>query len=180
MSGSPTFFRRVAPAVLVGTAAVTLVGLFDPVFGSRDDDLAAAPASATSPQSTTSDRSSRKDISSPTEPAQSDPTQAAQSDQSTQGAAASCDSGQEVMGDSISTRWGPVQVAATVAGGQLCQVYAVEYPYGDPKSAHISDQVIPYLDEAATQLGADFDAVSGATYTSEGYRDSVQSIIDQL
>lgn len=166
MATSPSFMRRVAPAVLIGTAAVALVGLFDPALG-HEATPTSAPQTGDSPgvtgsttnTATQGDSVSNSDTASPE---------------------ATCDNAQEVVGDRVSTRYGPVRVAAQVAGGQLCTVYATEYPYGDRRSAEISDQVIPYLDQAATQLGGDFDAVSGATYTSEGYRDSLQSIIDGL
>lgn len=172
MAKPPSFMRRVAPAVLIGTAAVALVGLFDPALGHE-----ATPASAPQPGTSPGDPASPRDTSSPGDTSfQGDGA----SPGDTASPAATCDNAQEVVGDRVSTRYGPVRVAAQVAGGQLCTVYATEYPYGDRRSADISDQVIPYLDQAATQLGVDFDAVSGATYTSEGYRDSLQSIIDGL
>jgi uncharacterized protein with FMN-binding domain len=38
---------------------------------------------------------------------------------------------------------------------------------------------IPYLDAQAAQQGVSFDGFSGATYTTEAYRQSMQSILDQ-
>ena len=178
MSGSASFVRRVAPAVLIGTAAVAVVGLFDPALGRESDPapLAAGPSSQESASGRAGEASERPTVeASPTAEPQPDPTSQAGGQ-----AASGCDNATEIVGDSIDTRWGPVQVAATVADGALCQVYAVDFPYGDDHSARISDQVIPYLDEVATQLGTEFDSVSGATYTCEGYRDSLQSIVDQL
>ncbi len=43
----------------------------------------------------------------------------------------------------------------------------------------INSRAIPYLDAQAAEVGVEFDSVSGATYTSEAYRESMQSILDQ-
>lgn len=86
-----------------------------------------------------------------------------------------------VTGAAADTPWGPVQVAAEVAAdGTLCDVSAVVYPNRDRKSASINAYAIPVLDAAATAEGIRFDAVSGATYTSEAYRDSLQALLDSL
>jgi uncharacterized protein with FMN-binding domain len=184
MSNSPRFFRRVAPAVLIGTAAVAVVALFDPALGGSSDaaPLASAPLGqqpSTTQRSTGGASSGQDTQSQDIQPQDTQPQSAPSQDTQSQ-TATSCDAAQEVVGDSINTRWGPVQVAARVADGQLCQVYAIDAPHNDGHSARITQQVVPYLDEVATQVGTSFDAVSGATYTSEGYRDSLQSILDQI
>ncbi len=92
----------------------------------------------------------------------------------------SCENPEQLTGPSVTTRWGPVQVQANVAGGQLCSVNAVVWPDGDRRSAEISDHAIPILDSAASQQGTAFDSVSGATYTSEGYRNSLQQLLDSM
>jgi uncharacterized protein with FMN-binding domain len=107
-------------------------------------------------------------------------TQAGTAARSTTSATAGCDSGQAVTGQSVMTRWGPVQVAGTVASGTLCEAHAVVWPSGDGRSIQINDYAIPQLDAQAAQSGTQFDGVSGATYTSEGYRQSLQSILDSL
>jgi len=188
MSNSATFFRRIAPAVLIGTGAVAVVGLFDPALGGQSDalPLAAAPTGQAAGRS---GGGSTAGQGTPAQGGQSGANGSASnsgsgSNNTSGGNSGSngggCDNAQEVVGDSINTRWGPVQVAALVANGQLCQVYAVDAPHGDGHSASISRQVIPYLDQSATQSGINFDAVSGATYTSDGYRQSLQTILDQM
>ncbi|MEI2716142.1 MAG: FMN-binding protein [Candidatus Nanopelagicales bacterium] len=88
--------------------------------------------------------------------------------------------GQTVTGDSISTRWGPVQVEAAVAAdGSICESRAVVYPDGDGESLQINAYALPIIEDAVLAQGVQFDAVSGATYTSEGYRASLQSILDK-
>jgi uncharacterized protein with FMN-binding domain len=85
-----------------------------------------------------------------------------------------------VTGPSIDTRYGPVQVAVTVKAGQLTDVQAVALPTGG-KSGSISDYSAPILrSETLAAQAAGIDAVSGATYTSEGYASSLQAALDQL
>ncbi len=95
-------------------------------------------------------------------------------------ASADCSNATSVTGDPAMTPWGPVQVRMDFAAdGTVCSVQALTYPDGDHKSAMINSQAIPYLDAAASEQGVEFDGVSGATYTTEAYRESMQSILDQ-
>ncbi|MFI8534548.1 FMN-binding protein [Streptomyces aquilus] len=82
-------------------------------------------------------------------------------------------------GDSVQTRWGPVQVRITVKDGKLTDVTAVAYPSDNPRDQEINSYALPRLrTEALTAQSADIDTVSGATYTSDGYRQSLQSALD--
>ncbi|GAA3307849.1 hypothetical protein GCM10020295_67980 [Streptomyces cinereospinus] len=48
------------------------------------------------------------------------------------------------------------------------------------ESGRITADAVPRLNQAAVAAGnAGIDAVSGATYTSAGYRESLQSALDQ-
>ena len=83
-------------------------------------------------------------------------------------------------GPLISTRYGPVQVQVTVKEGQLTDVQALALPAGGT-SGSIADYSAPILRrEAIAAQGADIHAVSGATYTSEGYATSLQAALDEL
>jgi uncharacterized protein with FMN-binding domain len=94
------------------------------------------------------------------------------------------DSGQQtgartVTGDVATTQYGNVQVRLTVSGGRITAAEAVQAPKGG-----VSDQktalAVPRLNQAAVAAqSADIDAVSGATYTSTGYRQSLQSALDK-
>ena len=84
-----------------------------------------------------------------------------------------------VTGRVAQTQYGPVQVRITVSGGRITQAQAVQAPKGG-----VSDQktalAVPKLNQEAVAAGnADIDAVSGATYTSTGYKQSLQSALDQ-
>ncbi|WP_327728576.1 FMN-binding protein [Streptomyces sp. NBC_00487] len=84
-----------------------------------------------------------------------------------------------LTGDSVQTRYGPVQVRVTLKDGRLTDVTAVTYPQENPRDQRINSYAIPQLTrEALTAQSADIDTVSGATYTSEGYRQSLQSALD--
>ena len=104
----------------------------------------------------------------------------AQATGSTGSGGVTCENAEQVTGPSVTTRWGPVQVQAAIANGKLCSVNALVWPDGDRKSAEISDNVIPRLDAMASEQGTAFDSISGATYTSEGYRNSLQQLLDSL
>jgi uncharacterized protein with FMN-binding domain len=83
-------------------------------------------------------------------------------------------------GDSVQTRWGPVQVRITVMDGKITASEAVVYPNGNHEDEQINSFALPVLNqEAVAQQSADIDMVSGATVTSEGYLSSLQSAIDQ-
>ena len=82
-------------------------------------------------------------------------------------------------GAASSTRWGPVQVAVTVAAGRISAVKVLQFPNRDNKSVSINNRALPTLvSETMTAQNARVDSVSGATYTSASYRASLQSALD--
>jgi uncharacterized protein with FMN-binding domain len=83
-------------------------------------------------------------------------------------------------GDSADTRWGPVQVQVTVTDGAVTAVTAVDYPQNNGRDIEINQYAIPQLNQEATAAGsATIDTVSGATVTSDGYIQSLQSALDK-
>jgi uncharacterized protein with FMN-binding domain len=85
-----------------------------------------------------------------------------------------------VTGDSVYTDFGYVTVAITVGGGRMVDVVAVEMPSEQSRSATLSDRAAPLLREwALAAQSANIDTVSGATYTSVAYRESLQSALDR-
>jgi uncharacterized protein with FMN-binding domain len=78
-------------------------------------------------------------------------------------------------------QYGVVQVRVSVSGGRITQVTALQAPQGDPRSQEITAMAVPQLgQEAVAAQSAQIDAVSGATYTSDGYRASLQSALDRI
>ena len=84
-----------------------------------------------------------------------------------------------VTGPVVQTRWGPVQVQLTVVSGKITAVSVLQYPTGG-RSDQINAQALPILvSETMKAQSAKIDMVSGATYTSNGYLQSLQSALDQ-
>lgn len=85
-----------------------------------------------------------------------------------------------VTGDTVYTRFGPVQVQIKVSAGSVTDVSAVSYPQSNPRDAQINSYAIPALNSEAVSAGsAQIDMISGATYTSQGYLASLQSALDK-
>ena len=83
-------------------------------------------------------------------------------------------------GQAISTRYGIVQVKATVANGKITDVAFVQLTAFDGRSQQINSQAAPVLlRETLQNQTAQVDTVSGASYTSDGYRESLQSALDK-
>ena len=84
-----------------------------------------------------------------------------------------------VNGASVGTQYGPVQVQLTLRGGRFTRAQAIDFPHDASQSQQISSQAIPILNGEAKQAqSARIDTVSGATYTSAGYQQSLQSALD--
>ncbi|WGY04828.1 MULTISPECIES: FMN-binding protein [unclassified Nocardioides] len=89
-------------------------------------------------------------------------------------------SGSTVTGDVAQTRWGPVQVALSVDGGTITAVQVPQYPDGNGHDQEINSRALPVLvRETLAAQSASIDMVSGATVTSTGYRQSLQSALDK-
>jgi len=87
---------------------------------------------------------------------------------------------QTYTGDTVQTQWGPVQVQIAVTGGEITDVTTLQHPSGNPRDEEINAYALPVLRESALSAqSADFDLVSGATVTSQGYVGSLQSALDQ-
>ena len=85
-----------------------------------------------------------------------------------------------VTGDAAQTRWGPVQVQLEVADSTITNVTVVQYPDSNGRDVEISNYALPQLiQETLDSQGDSVAMVSGATYTSEGYLESLQSALDQ-
>jgi uncharacterized protein with FMN-binding domain len=81
-------------------------------------------------------------------------------------------------GNTASTRWGPVQVRIVVKDGKIVDASALQAPSGDSRSRSISQQAIPYLvQETLAAQSAQISGVGGASYTSNGWYQSLQSAL---
>ena len=84
-------------------------------------------------------------------------------------------------GAAVDTQYGAAQVRVTVKGGKITDIEALQLQGNDPRSLQISSSAAPILkQEALAKQSADIDAVSGASFTSESYKQSLQSALDKL
>ena len=179
--------RRALPALALGGASLVLLTRLDRPSAVDEPVVDTGTAAATSATS-----------AAPAPPTTADPTRATTARPVPSAPAASAPpvvstvpapppvtstvpcTGAVTSGPVVQTRWGPVQVAAEIsADGRLCDVEALQYPDGDRKSLMINSRALPVLGaRAVAAQSASFQAVSGATVTSQGYRASLQAILD--
>ena len=82
------------------------------------------------------------------------------------------------MGDSINTQFGPVQVQVTVSNGKITQVAVPVYPQSSGRDQQINSQAVPWLiEETMKAQSSNIQGVGGASYTSQGFYDSLVSAL---
>jgi uncharacterized protein with FMN-binding domain len=75
--------------------------------------------------------------------------------------------------------YGVLDVQVTVRGTRITDVSVPTLQVAEPTSQQICEQAIPMLrSEALSAQGAQIDGVSGATFTSEAYAQSLQAALD--
>lgn len=81
-------------------------------------------------------------------------------------------------GNAVNTKYGPVQVKATIKAGKITKITAIQYPRTDRESAQINSWAIPQLTKAALAAQSPYiDSLSGASWTSYGFATSLQSAL---
>ena len=84
------------------------------------------------------------------------------------------------QGDSIQTPFGNMQVALVVSSGKVTDVKVLQSTNYAQYSIQVSSYADPILrGEVIQKQSANVQMVSGATYTSQGYLQSVQSALDK-
>lgn len=84
------------------------------------------------------------------------------------------------IGDVADAYYGNIQVKVTIAGGKIADVQFLQYPNDRSTSIEINQQAMPYLKQEAIQAqDYNVDIVSGATQSSEAFRQSLKSALDQ-
>jgi uncharacterized protein with FMN-binding domain len=157
---------RRSPIVLAATVAGTAgVLAFHPHASAAPAATAVAPTTTAAAATTTTASASASSST-------TDSTSSSSSSTAVSGTA---------TGDAIDTRYGPVQVKVTVKDDRITAIQGLVLTGDDPRSAQISAYAEPALkQEVLSRQSADIDAVSGATFTSAGYAQSVQSALDKL
>ena len=78
------------------------------------------------------------------------------------------------MGDSVNTQFGPVQVQVTISNGKITNVSVPVYPRSSGRDQQINSQAIPWLiEETMKAQSSNIQGVGGASYTSQGFYDSL-------
>ena len=96
------------------------------------------------------------------------------------GSSGSGSSSTSVTGQTAHTQWGPVQVQLEVSGSTITHVSILQYPDGNGTDIQIANYALPQLiQDTLDSQGHNVSMVSGATYTSQGYLQSLQSALDQ-
>lgn len=107
-------------------------------------------------------------------------TPAPSSDTAAPGATAGTLQDGTFTGTTVTTRYGDVQVSVTVTSGAITAVTALHLTDDDGRSVQISQRAAPVLEqEVLAAQSAQVDTVSGATYTSDAYLQSLQAALDQ-
>lgn len=87
---------------------------------------------------------------------------------------------QTVLGTAVQTQYGVVQVKITLSGSKITDAGFAQLTADDGTSQEINSQAAPILlQQTLSAQSAKIDGVSGASYTSQGYEQSLQSALDK-
>jgi uncharacterized protein with FMN-binding domain len=163
---------RRAVLTLSGTAA-GLVALFS--FKTHPFAVA-APAPSAPPAST----GTSQPVTSGTGSASASPAVGQTARATPKASATAAAASRTITGAVASTQYGPMQVQVTLVGKKITQVNVLQRTDDGTESDQIDATAIPKLtSETLAAQSARIDAVSGASYTSSGYIQSLQSALDQ-
>jgi uncharacterized protein with FMN-binding domain len=85
-----------------------------------------------------------------------------------------------ITGSAVDNEYGTVQVQVTLQGTKITDIVALQMPSSHQRSIEISSAAEPILRQEALQAqSAQINIVSGASFTSQSYAQSLQSALDQ-
>jgi uncharacterized protein with FMN-binding domain len=171
---------RRAPLVITGTL-MGLAGVFS--FHSSPANLSLGSLSATTPPSSTTTVAPTTTTTTPprsggsTPPATTTTTVAPTT--TTTGASSATRS---ATGSAVNYNFGILSVKVTASGSKITKVSIASInDGGNPRSQYIDQSAIPYLEQQALSAqSAHIQGVSGASYTSAGFEQSLQSALSKL
>lgn len=168
-------------ATVIGIGAVVGYG----AVASENNDPAATAASASTESQSSDSNSTSGDSKSTSTDSNSDSSTDSNSGTtdtnssnsgSTSNSSTSSDGTWE--GAVYNTPYGPMQVSATISGGKITSVDWLQLP-SDRHSQRINDYAAPQLVQEALEVqSANVTSISGASYTSEGFKNSLQAALD--
>ncbi|MEV7773713.1 FMN-binding protein [Kitasatospora sp. NPDC086791] len=171
--------RRAVVTSAATAAGVVLLLSLKPHEATGPAPVIGSGAGAGSPSGTGSGSGVGSDVSQPSN-APASPAPSGSASASGSGSGGTGAATRKVSGDTVNTRYGPVQVQVTLAGSRITAVDVVKYPTSERRDREINTAALPLLNqEAISAQSAAIDVVSGATYTSDGYVRSLQSALDR-
>jgi uncharacterized protein with FMN-binding domain len=162
-------------ALIVGTGTVMGVAA---VLALNPDGTIATPAAsaATSSSSGTTAGSSSSGSSS----SGSSSSGSSSSSSSSSGSSSSTSGTYTGSTVDVGHGYGNIAVEVTVTDGRIVDITALELPQNDHRSAMISQNAFPTLkQQAIAAQSADISGVSGASYTSSGFVESLRDALTQ-
>ena len=174
--------RRALPVIAVTVGGLALVASFHtspggvPLAAGTGSTQTTSPADPGTATPSTADRPA----TSVHGPNRSDTTTLVPSSRPTAPPSTASTAARSLDGPVITTRYGDVQVRATLNGKRIVDVQALQLPKDRARSVRISQNAEPALRSEALQAqSANIHLVSGASYTSEGYIESLQGALDR-
>ncbi len=153
---------RRAPIVITGTAIGAAAVIAIPSQGAPQQVALAGNAGATTKGGGTA--------------ASSSGTSSASSTPKTSSSAAAT----TVLGSLVTNQYGQLRVKLTVKAGKITNVGFTTFTAGDGHSVEIDQSAVPILiQETIAAQSAQIQGVSGATYTTSSYEQSLQAAIDK-
>ncbi|WP_329788097.1 FMN-binding protein [Lentzea sp. DG1S-22] len=158
--------KRAIPVLALSVAGLVPVWLYSPASG-HEGEISEVAAPETQQQT-------QQQTAPPTTQAAPKTTQRRQQQTTQQQTTQQQAQNRSVSGPAVNTSEGTVQVQVTFQGTKIVDVKALRAPNSNPTRT-----ALPLLRESALKAqSADIDTVSGATATSEGYKQSLQAAID--
>src|SRR6478752_2781512 len=147
---------------------------------SKTSDSTGSTSGSSSASSTDSSGQEPADDTTTDDTTTSGTTSSGSSSSGSSGSTSTSSAAKTYAGDAVMTRYGNVQVQITVTSGKITAAEVLQVPWNDRHDQMINSAAVPvYNQEAVSAQSAQIDVVSGATYTWDGYTQSLQSAIDQ-
>ena len=168
-----------APIVIAGTVA-GLVAVLE--FHTTPAKLTLAGQSALAPATAPSAGTTTQPASGGTKSARRTRHSPAGGQSTGHGSAGGQSTARTATGQEVNYNYGLLKVKVTVSGGKISKVgIAYLNDAGNPRSQFIDQQSIPILEQEALRAqSANIQGVSGASYTSAGFQQSLQSALHSL
>jgi len=166
------------PLIVIGATVAGLIGLMS--FHTSPAHLGLAGLAGTS--ATRSSPSTSIAAGTPPSPTPSTSTTVAPTATASPSTTTAPSTSRTATGVAVNYSWGVLSVSVTATGRTITKVGIASIDDGgNPRSQSIDQQSIPLLEQQAMQAqSANIQGVSGASYTSAGFQQSLQSALTKL